>query len=71
MIGKLIPAGTGMKRYGEVEVDYGEYTDFVNGKAVMEETEEEVLHIAGLETETISTEGDEVIEVYGEKAIVE
>ena len=71
MIGKLIPAGTGMKRYGEVEVDYGEYTDFVNGKAVMEEAEEEELHIAGLETETISTEGDEVIEVYGEKAIVE
>ena len=71
MIGKLIPAGTGMKRYGEVEVNYGEYTDFVNGKAVMEEPEEEELHIAGLETETISGEGDEVIEVYGEKAIVE
>ena len=24
MIGKLIPAGTGMKRYGAVDVDYGE-----------------------------------------------
>ena len=30
MIGKLIPAGTGMKRYGAVEVDYGENEPLMN-----------------------------------------
>ena len=37
MIGKLIPAGTGMKRYSGIEVDYGEYADYVIGKAEQEE----------------------------------
>ena len=30
MIGKLIPAGTGMKRYGAVEVDYGDNEPLMN-----------------------------------------
>ena len=30
IIGKLIPAGTGMKRYKNVKVDYGENTDYMN-----------------------------------------
>ncbi len=29
IIGKLIPAGTGMKRYSNIEVDYGENQDYV------------------------------------------
>jgi DNA-directed RNA polymerase subunit beta' len=65
MIGKLIPAGTGMKRYGEVEVDYGEYDAFVNGK------EDEEIHIEGLEEMNVAPEGEEEIKVYGEVAIIE
>ena len=73
MIGKLIPAGTGMKRYSEVEVDYGEWDEFVNGKAEREED----LVIAGLEEEEAAaaaeaaSEPEEEIKVYGEVAIVE
>ena len=73
MIGKLIPAGTGMKRYSEVEVDYGEWDEFVNGKAEREED----LVIAGLEEEEATAaaeaaaEPEEEIKVYGEVAIVE
>jgi len=71
MIGKLIPAGTGMKRYSEVDVDYGEWDEFVNGKA---EREEELV-IAGLEEEeaaaAAAAEPEEEIKVYGEVAIVE
>ena len=69
MIGKLIPAGTGMKRYSEVQVDYGEYSDIVNGK---DESEDELV-IAGLEEEEAASaaEPEEEIKVYGVEAIVE
>ena len=69
MIGKLIPAGTGMKRYSEVEVDYGEFDEYVNGKA---EREDELV-IAGLEEEeaAAAAEAEEEIKVYGVEAIVE
>ena len=70
MIGKLIPAGTGMKLYSDVQVDYGEYSDFVNGKEPEEEEEE--LTIAGLEKQTIaSDDSGEEIKVYGVEPIVE
>jgi DNA-directed RNA polymerase subunit beta' len=70
MIGKLIPAGTGMKRYSEVEVDYGEYADQIYGKA---EDDEEELKIAGLEEEeaAAAAESEEEIKVYGVEPIVE
>ncbi len=32
MIGKLIPAGTGMRRYSDIQVDYGENEDLMNGE---------------------------------------
>ena len=32
MIGKLIPAGTGMKRYSNVDIDYGENESLMNGE---------------------------------------
>ena len=32
IIGKLIPAGTGMKKYRETQVDYGENKDFVEAE---------------------------------------
>jgi len=69
MIGKLIPAGTGMKRYSEVQVDYGEYSDIVNGR---DESEDELV-IAGLEEEEAASaaEPEEEIKVYGVEAIVE
>ena len=69
MIGKLIPAGTGMKRYSQVEVDYGDYSDLVNGK---DESEDDLV-IAGLEEEetAAAAEPEEEIKVYGVEAIVE
>ena len=30
IIGKLIPAGTGMKRYKNIKIDYGENADYMN-----------------------------------------
>ena len=70
MIGKLIPAGTGMKRYSGIEVDYGEYEEFVNGKAEKEEEDEagSIENIVAPENVDIP---DEEIKVYGEVAIVE
>ncbi|MFA7461809.1 MAG: hypothetical protein WCY59_01535, partial [Anaerovoracaceae bacterium] len=44
IIGKLIPAGTGMKRYKNISVDYGvntEYMESFNLKTQEEEPEEE------------------------------
>ena len=37
IIGKLIPAGTGMKRYREVEVDYGANTEYMENFNMLEE----------------------------------
>jgi DNA-directed RNA polymerase subunit beta' len=45
IIGKLIPAGTGMKRYKNISVDYGvntEYMESFTGYAYPEEEEDEV-----------------------------
>ena len=39
IIGKLIPAGTGMKRYRDVEVDYGANTEYMENFNLMEEEE--------------------------------
>ncbi|WP_084146004.1 DNA-directed RNA polymerase subunit beta' [Anaerovorax odorimutans] len=40
IIGKLIPAGTGMKRYKTVEIDYGENTDLMESFKPLSEEEE-------------------------------
>ncbi len=40
IIGKLIPAGTGMRRYRDIQVDYGENTDYMNSFNKEEETTE-------------------------------
>ena len=37
MIGKLIPAGTGMKMYRNVDIDYGEYEWMMQDNSVVEE----------------------------------
>ena len=37
IIGKLIPAGTGLKRYRNIDLDYGENTDYVNSFNIDEE----------------------------------
>ena len=70
MIGKLIPAGTGMKRYSGIEVDYGDFEEYVNGKAEQEEEDEtgSIENIVAPENVDIP---DEEIKVYGEVAIVE
>ena len=57
-----------MKRYSQVEVDYGEYSDLIKGK---DESEDELV-IAGLEEEeAAAAEPEEEIKVYGVEAIVE
>ena len=71
MIGKLIPAGTGMKRYSGIEVDYGEYEEYVNGKAEYDEEEGEEGSIENIVAPENVDIPDEEIKVYGEVAIVE
>ena len=39
MIGKLIPAGTGMKAYRNIQVDYGEYEQFMHSAEKAEDAE--------------------------------
>ena len=74
MIGKLIPAGTGMKRYSGIEVDYGEYAEYVMGKAEYDEEELEESEEGSIEN-IVAPENvdipDEEIKVYGETAIIE
>ena len=42
IIGKLIPAGTGMKRYKNVKINYGENKEYVNSfEHIREQAEEE------------------------------
>ena len=40
MIGKLIPAGTGMKAYRNIQVDYGEYEQYMNRASVISDDED-------------------------------
>ena len=57
LIGKLIPAGTGMKRYGEIKLDTG----------MPEETEEEVTE----EEETLAFDTEEIVEETAESVETE
>lgn len=45
IIGKLIPAGTGMKCYKNIQLDYGENTDYMENYNAFAETEEVVADI--------------------------
>ena len=49
IIGKLIPAGTGMKRYKNVKVDYGENEEYVNSFQRIKEEAERIAEEAELE----------------------
>ena len=76
MIGKLIPAGTGMKRYGEVEVDYGENEWKMYGTADADLDAEAEAEISAAEAAdaAVAAEAVETAEEtpkYGEIAIVE
>ena len=72
MIGKLIPAGTGMKRYGGINVDYGEHDWMMRGP---EQTEPSLTDIPEstqpAETESADSSSDEEPIVYGETVILE
>jgi DNA-directed RNA polymerase subunit beta' len=51
IIGKLIPAGTGMRRYRDIELDYGVNTKMMANfktKSEIEEDREELIDIAGM-----------------------
>ena len=54
MIGKLIPAGTGMKRYRSVVVDYGENEPLMNEPLTAEEDEEFTPLMENAQTEGLS-----------------
>ncbi len=56
LIGKLIPAGTGMKRYRSVKLD----TEVVNEVPEVEETEEPELEIIESESDDVVAESEEV-----------
>ena len=58
MIGKLIPAGTGMERYHDIEIDYGENEKLMNPV----ESEEIIFDEETEETETIVFESENHIE---------
>ena len=62
IIGKLIPAGTGMKKYQNTELDYGANTDYVNNYGKEDEFEEETY------------ENDEITEItenFSEEPVIE
>ena len=71
IIGKLIPAGTGMKRYKNIDVDYGVNTEFMENYAQMlyeqeqAEAEEDELGLAESDQEILVS--DEGIEIVQEK----
>jgi DNA-directed RNA polymerase subunit beta' len=76
MIGKLIPAGTGMKRYGDVQVDYGEneWKMHGNNDADLEAEAEAEISAAEAADAAVAAEAAETAEEtpkYGEIAIVE
>ncbi|MDR3225913.1 MAG: DNA-directed RNA polymerase subunit beta', partial [Clostridiales Family XIII bacterium] len=55
IIGKLIPAGTGMKRYKNINVDYGVNAEFMEAyqkqlEAVDEEPDDDILDIADMKS---------------------
>ena len=66
MIGKLIPAGTGMKRYRGIEIDYGDKAWMMDGSANPEIIEAETEQVEAVEEEP----AEEPI-VYGETVILE
>jgi DNA-directed RNA polymerase subunit beta' len=71
IIGKLIPAGTGMKRYKNIDVDYGVNTEFMENYSQMlyeqeqAEAEEDELGLAESDQEILVS--DEGIEIVQEK----
>ena len=76
IIGKLIPAGTGMKRYKNIDVDYGVNEEFMREYARYQEeaaeadAEEEFTEAVSLE-EAEDTEITEVCEVTADGEILE
>ena len=59
IIGKLIPAGTGMKRYKNVKVDYGENEEYVNSFEHIREQAEEEEFDDSMPLDTDMSTGDE------------
>ena len=72
MIGKLIPAGTGMKRYSNLEIDYGANDWMMHSSEVPKIYEDVPSEPAVAEnTETAEAEPEEKPTVYGETYIPE
>ena len=74
MIGKLIPAGTGMKRYSNLEVDYGANDWMMHPSDMPRIYDDAPAESASAEAETEDspeTEAEEKPTVYGETYIPE
>ncbi|MEG0663192.1 MAG: DNA-directed RNA polymerase subunit beta', partial [Anaerovoracaceae bacterium] len=67
IIGKLIPAGTGMKRYKNINIDYGPNTEYIESfnKVEPEEEEGDELVMPAIEP-TIMVDDDSVITQYAD-----
>ncbi|MGN0710949.1 MAG: DNA-directed RNA polymerase subunit beta' [Anaerovoracaceae bacterium] len=65
IIGKLIPAGTGMKRYKSVEVDYGVNTELMESFSRLNELEEEedFEELADMSSVADSEYTDKIVEI--------
>ena len=59
IIGKLIPAGTGLSKYRGIDIDYGKNTELMESFDKVEETEEEIG--AEMPLDPMSPESDAVI----------
>ena len=74
MIGKLIPAGTGMKRYSNIEVDYGENELRVQSSdmpKIYEDVSSETVSADADAEKAAETDAEEKPAVYGETYIPE
>ncbi len=72
MIGKLIPAGTGMKRYSGINVDYGENASLIYGDELSaDEAADAADQVAANGATEGETGSDEIPFVFGEKYIEE
>ena len=69
IIGKLIPAGTGMKRYRNIDVDYGPNTEYVETYSRNNQLEDE-LDMFGDESEFIPATDDITTEPVTEPAVI-
>ncbi len=68
IIGKLIPAGTGMKRYKDIAVDYGINTEYMESFKVHDDEEEEFVKQTGTNEVALAEQDAAQAMLYAETA---